>query len=566
MNTRPVGGAPPDLPDAASAPKKDLYEIGEIPPLGHVPASMYAWVVRKERHGPPEQSMQVEVVPTWPLDSHDVLVFVMAAGVNYNGVWAALGEPVSVLDVHKHPYHIAGSDAAGIVWAVGSKVKRWKVGDEVVVHCNQDDGDDEECNGGDPMFSASQRIWGYETPDGSFAQFCRVQDRQLMARPKHLTWEESASYTLTLATAYRMLFGHEPHRLKPGDNVLVWGASGGLGVFGVQLCAAAGANAIGVISDESKRDYVMSLGAKGVINRKDFYCWGQLPKVNSPEYSAFMADARKFGKAIWDITEKRDVDMVFEHPGEQTFPVSCFVVKRGGMVVFCAGTTGFNLTFDARFVWMRQKRIQGSHFANLKQAAAANKFVIDRRIDPCMSEVFPWDKIPARPHQDVEEPARARQYGGARQRAADGSADIRGRRRGGSPIARAGLAAICLSPAEPLGHRRGGAGGRARRAASRLRRLRADPRARCDCGVSAFVGERCLQGSSRRTRDDLRASGNEARARHRLDRASFRRPARASASDKAWMSSACRPRRRPSVRPRRSACRWRRWTRSPNST
>jgi crotonyl-CoA carboxylase/reductase len=139
----------------------------------------------------------------------------------------------------------------------------------------------------------------------------------------------------------------------------------------------------------------MSLGAKGVINRKDYNCWGQLPKVNSPEYNAYMAEARKFGKAIWNVTERKDVDTVFEHPGEQTFPVSCFVVKRGGMVVFCAGTTGFNITFDARFVWMRQKRIQGSHFANLKQASAANKFVLDRRIDPCMSEVFPWTEIPA---------------------------------------------------------------------------------------------------------------------------------------------------------------------------
>jgi crotonyl-CoA carboxylase/reductase len=382
-------------PGAQSDLVKDLYDIGEIPPLGHVPARMHAWAIRKERHGPPEESMKLEVVPTWSLDSHDVLVLVMAAGVNYNGVWAALGEPISPLDGHNLPFHIAGSDAAGIVWAVGSKVRRWKVGDEVVVHCNQDDGDDEECNGGDPMFSSTQRIWGYETPDGSFAQFCRVQDRQLMARPKHLSWEESASYTLTLATAYRMLFGHEPHRLKPGDNVLVWGASGGLGVFGVQLCAAAGANAIGVISDEGKRDYVMSLGARGVINRKDFKCWGQLPKVNSPEFNSFMGEARKFGKAIWNLTGRKDVDIVFEHPGEQTFPVSCFVAKRGGMVVFCAGTTGFNLTFDARFVWMRQKRIQGSHFAHLKQAAAANQFVIDRRIDPCLGEVFSWDKAPA---------------------------------------------------------------------------------------------------------------------------------------------------------------------------
>ena len=344
---------------------KDLYELGEIPPLGHVPKNMYAWVVRKERHGPPESAMQLEVVPTWPLDSHDVLVLVMAAGVNYNGVWAALGEPISVLDAHKQPYHIAGSDASGIVWAVG-----------------------------DPMFSPSQRIWGYETPDGSFAQFCRAQDRQLMPRPKHLSWEESACYTLTLATAYRMLFGHEPHQLKPGHNVLIWGASGGLGVFGVQLCAAAGANAIGVISDETKRDYVLSLGAKGVINRKEFNCWGQLPKVNSPEFAEWTKEARKFGKAIWDITGKKDVDIVFEHPGESTFPVSALVAKRGGMVVFCAGTTGFNLTFDARYVWMRQKRIQGSHFAHLKQAAAANQFVLDRRIDPCMSEVFSWENIP----------------------------------------------------------------------------------------------------------------------------------------------------------------------------
>ena len=94
---------------------KELYELGDIPPLGHVPKQMYAWAIRKERHGPPESAMQIEVVPTWELDSHDVLVLVMAAGVNYNGVWAALGKPISTLDVHKQPYHVAGSDAAGIV-------------------------------------------------------------------------------------------------------------------------------------------------------------------------------------------------------------------------------------------------------------------------------------------------------------------------------------------------------------------------------------------------------------------------------------------------------------------
>ncbi|TYB82236.1 crotonyl-CoA carboxylase/reductase [Maritimibacter fusiformis] len=377
------------------APKKDLYEVGEMPPMGHVPKQMYAWTIRRERHGEPDKSFETEIVDTPKLDSHEVLVLVMAAGVNYNGVWAGLGIPISPFDVHKADYHIAGSDASGIIWAVGDRVKRWKVGDEVVIHCNQDDGDDEECNGGDPMFSPSQRIWGYETPNGSFAQFTNVQAQQLMPRPRHLTWEESACYTLTLATAYRMLFGHHPHELKPGQNVLVWGASGGLGSFAIQLINTAGANAIGVISDEGKRDFVMSLGAKGVINRKDFDCWGQLPTVNTPEYKAWFTEARKFGKAIWDITGKGvNVDMVFEHPGEATFPVSSFVVKKGGMVVFCAGTSGFNLTMDARYVWMHQKRIQGSHFAHLKQAAAANKLMLERRLDPSMSEVFPWDEIP----------------------------------------------------------------------------------------------------------------------------------------------------------------------------
>ena len=225
--------------------------------------------------------MQVEVVPTWELDSHDVLVLVMAAGVNYNGVWASLGTPVSMFDVHKNPFHIAGSDASGIVWAVGSKVKRWKVGD-----------------GRHPLQPGRRRRRGVQRrrPDvlalaahlglrdaGRLVRAVRrVQDRQLLERPRHLTWEESACYTLVLATAYRMLFGHRPHVLRPGHNVLVWGASGGLGSMAVQLCATSGANAIGVVSEEDKRDFVMQLGAKGVINRKKFDCWGQLPKVNSP--------------------------------------------------------------------------------------------------------------------------------------------------------------------------------------------------------------------------------------------------------------------------------------------
>jgi crotonyl-CoA carboxylase/reductase len=216
-----------------------------------------------------------------------------------------------------------------------------------------------------------------------------------MPRPRHLTWEASACYTLTLATAYRMLYGHRPHTLRPGQNVLVWGASGGLGSFAVQLCALSGANAIGVISNESKKDFVMQLGAKGTINRKDFRCWGVMPRIGTPEFDAWGDEARRFGRGIWSITGKgSELDIVFEHPGEDTFPVSCFLAKRGGMVVFCAGTTGYNLSFDARYAWMRQKRIQGSHFANLYQANQANRLMLDHKLDPCLSKVFAWNEIP----------------------------------------------------------------------------------------------------------------------------------------------------------------------------
>ena len=380
---------------------------------------MHAWVIRQDRHGPPDKSFQLEVVPTWPIGEDEVLLLVMAGGVNYNGIWAGLGQPITPFDVHKQPFsHRRFGCRRAWSGRSATRSKRWKVGDEVIVHCNQDDGDDEDCNGGDPLLSPSQRIWGYETPDGSFAQFCRVQSRQLMLKPAHLTWEEAACYTLTLATAYRMLFGHPPHTLKPGDNVLVWGASGGLGVFGVQLVAASGANAIGVISDDSKAEYVFNLGAKGVINRKEFKCWGQLPPVNSAEYNDWSKEARRFGKAIWDITGKRDVDIVFEHPGEATFPVSSMVVKRGGMVG----------------VLRRHHRLQHHLRCALRlDAAEAYPGLALRAPEagqpsqplrhraphrPLHERGFLLGEHPARAHEDVEKPAPARQHVGAGQRAA----------------------------------------------------------------------------------------------------------------------------------------------------
>jgi len=377
----------------------DLYAIGEAPPLGHVPARMHAQVIRQSRFGDPRHAFQGEVVPTPSFGADDVLIYVMAAGVNYNNVWAALGRPVDVIGARQkggeaEDFHIGGSDASGVVYAIGENVTNVKVGDEVVVHCGSwDINAPEVVSGEDPMFSPSFKIWGYETNWGSFAQFTKVQAHQCMPKPKHLTWEAAAAYMLVGATAYRMLHGWPPHTVREGDAVLVWGGAGGLGSMAIQIAALAGAKPVAVVSNPAKYEFCRRLGAVGCVNRKVFDHWGRLASTDDAEaMKAFTAGARDFGKAIWDVLgERKSPRIVFEHPGQDTIPTSVFVCDNGGMVVICAGTTGYNADVDLRYLWMRQKRLQGSHFANDEQAYAFNELVLAGRIDPCLSLVFPFD-------------------------------------------------------------------------------------------------------------------------------------------------------------------------------
>src|SRR5437588_7295051 len=236
---------------------------------GTLPRTMAAWVIRQEREGEPRDAFQMEEIEVPEPGAFEVVVRVMAAGVNYNNVWAALGEPVSVFRYHpEDDHHIGGSDASGIVWKVGPGVTRWKPGDEVVIHCNQASYEDPEVHGLDPLAAPSQRIWGYETSWGSFAQFCKVQAQQLLPKPKHLAWEECAAYGLTYFTAYRMLI--DRCHLQTGHRVLIWGAAGGLGVFATQLCKLTGADAVGVVSSEQKGRLIEQLGAVGYINRAEY--------------------------------------------------------------------------------------------------------------------------------------------------------------------------------------------------------------------------------------------------------------------------------------------------------
>ncbi len=381
----------------------DISEITKVETQpGELPEKMTAWVIREEREGEPKDAFALEEIETPEPGAFEVVVRVMAAGVNFNNVWAALGEPVSVFGYGDHPeygHHIGGSDASGIVWKVGDGVTRWKPGDEVVIHCNQASYEDVEVHGLDPMAAPSQRIWGYETTWGSFAEFTKVQAQQLLPRPQNLSWAEAASYGLTYFTAYRMLM--ERARMQTGDNVLVWGAAGGLGVFAIQLCKASGANAVGVVSSDQKGELVKELGAVDYINRNEFAEMMRTGDETPAEEKERFKASRGFAKRVKEILGDAP-DVVFEHVGKATFPTSVYTVKPFGKVIICGATSGYDLDFDVRYLWMRQKEILGSHFANAYECMKANDLMAEGKIRPVLWQTMGFEGV-AEAHQLMRE-------------------------------------------------------------------------------------------------------------------------------------------------------------------
>jgi crotonyl-CoA carboxylase/reductase len=372
----------------------DVNRVAEVSTdPGELPETMAAWVIREDRLGEPRDAFQVEEIEVPEPGAFEVIVRVMAAGVNYNNVWAALGKPVSVFGYGDHEpggHHIGGSDASGVVWKVGAGVTKWKPGDEVVIHCNQASYEDPEVHGFDPLAAPSQKIWGYETTWGSFAQFTKVQAQQLLHKPAALSWEEAASYGLVYFTAYRMLI--DRCRLQAGHRVLVWGAAGGLGVFATQLCSMAGAQSVGVVSSPDTGELVKRLGAVDYIDRKEFAGMMRKGGESPEEEKARFKESRRFSKRVAEILGEPP-DIVFEHVGQATFPTSVLTVKAFGKVVICAATTGFNLDFDVRYLWMRQKEILGSHFANAWEAKKANELIELGRIRPVLWRTMPFEGV-----------------------------------------------------------------------------------------------------------------------------------------------------------------------------
>ena len=347
----------------------------------------------------PRRSLHVDEVAVPELAPDEVYLAVMASSINFNTVWTSIFEPLSTFGFlyrlakesfwgqrHALPYHVVGSDAAGVILRTGSAVRNWKVGDEVTVHCNYVD-DQDPTSHDDSMLSSNQRIWGFETNFGGLADIAVVKANQLMPKPTHLSWEEAAVNALCNSTSYRMLVSHNGAPVTQGDKVLIWGASGGIGSFAVQHVINSGGTPIGVVSSAAKADTLRELGCEYVINReeKQYQFWKDPHTQDESEW-------RRLGKDVRALVGE-DPDIVFEHPGRSTMGASVFVAKRGGTIVTCAATSGYMIEYDNRHLWMKLKTIKGSHFSNYREAWAANQTIIDGKVVPPLSAVFALEDV-----------------------------------------------------------------------------------------------------------------------------------------------------------------------------
>lgn len=354
---------------------------------------MFAGLPSREKD--PRRSLHLDEVPTPELAPGEALIAVMASSINYNTVWSSIFEPVSTFgflekygrthdDAKRHdlPYHVIGSDAAGVVLRVGPGVNAWKPGDQVVAHCLSVELES-PMGHNDTMMDPEQRIWGFETNFGGLAELAIVKSNQLMPKPAHLTWEEAASPGLVNSTAYRQLVSRNGAGMKQGDVVLIWGASGGLGSYATQYALNGGAIPVCVVSSPEKADICRAMGADLVIDRsaEGYRFW-------KDEHTQDPREWQRLGKRIRELTGGDDVDIVFEHPGRETFGASVYVARKGGTIVTCASTSGFMHEYDNRYLWMNLKKIIGSHFANYREAFEANRLIAKGMIHPTLSKTF----------------------------------------------------------------------------------------------------------------------------------------------------------------------------------
>ncbi|MEV4297122.1 crotonyl-CoA carboxylase/reductase [Microbispora rosea] len=380
----------------------DPGELAELPlpevfPAAHLRASD-AGIFDGETDKDVRRSLHVGRVAMPPLAPDEVVVAVMASSINYNTVWSAMFEPISTFTTlrrfarqggyaarHDLPHQVVGSDAAGVIVRVGDGVRRWNVGDHVMVSPAYVDDQDPGAHA-DGMMGPEGRAWGYETNFGGLAHYTVVRASQLVPKPAHLTWEEAASITLCAGTAYRMLVSDRGAQIKQGDVVLIWGATGGLGGFAVQMVKNGGGIAVGVVSSERKARILREQGCDVIIDRRE---------IGMGDGAEGTEDAIEYGKRLGRKIRAElgeDPRVAFDYVGRATFGTSVHVVRRGGVVVTCGSSTGYEHRYDNRYLWMNLKRVIGSHIANLQEQWDTARLFRQGGLVPILTDVYPLEQ------------------------------------------------------------------------------------------------------------------------------------------------------------------------------
>ena len=305
-------------------------------------------------------------------DRGEVLVDVKAGALNHLDVWTRRGMPG--IDVEMP--HIPGSDAAGVVEAVGEGVTRFEPGDHVAVSAGVSCGNCEFCRNGEESLCVSFHIIG-EHVRGVHAEKASVPAENLVPVPDGVDWEVAGSASLVFQTAWRMLQTRAD--IEAGEKVLVLGASGGVGHAAVQIADHAGCEVFATASTEEKLAHAEDCGADHVIDY----------------------EANDFADEIAALTGKRGVDVVVDHVGEATYPNSLKSMAKGGRLVTCGATTGPNPGAGLNRIFWNQLSVIGSTMATPGEVDDVLDLVWDGTFEPRVRETLPMSEA-ARAHEMIE--------------------------------------------------------------------------------------------------------------------------------------------------------------------
>ncbi|MBN1866523.1 zinc-binding dehydrogenase [Candidatus Sumerlaeota bacterium] len=322
---------------------------------------MKAAVIRE--HGGPE-TVRIEQVSEPEAKPGEVVVEVRAAALNHLDLWVIEGRPGT-----KHTYpHVVGSDAAGVIAAMGPDVRDRSVGEEVVVNPGLSCGACEFCARGEQSECVDFGLLGLSRP-GTFAERVAVPAGNVCPKPAHLSFEEAAALPLAHLTAWRMLTTRAD--LRPGETVLIHGIGGGVALAALQIASLLGARAIATSSSDEKLEQAARLGAAHAID------YSRTKDV--------AAEARR-------ITGGRGVDVALDTAGAATWPIDIASVRRGGRVVICGVTTGPTAETDLRAVYWNQISLMGSTMGSREDFRSLLETVSATRLKPVMDRVFPLDQ------------------------------------------------------------------------------------------------------------------------------------------------------------------------------